>query len=397
MAKTPPSSSGSSDDKKKPGFFSSLSGAINDVVNEVKADLASMTPPEPVKNPKADAAREANSSRILGLVGQAALGMAEEVVDGPVDEAETPAPAAPVATAGKTPEHAVPQGMPAGNMWENMAIPAVGLRFMGDVCYHALTPADVDTYVRALNLENQAPFTIGIAAISLQGYAEDEGEELGDDILFLTLQKALQESPRLYGAIGAGPRHLWDNLDLLDETLTARLNDNPKILAIGPVGLDEPFAPYAIAQQKAQLALQLDIAADFGMPVLLTYRQSMEALKDVLQHATRLPPLISMVPVETAEQMELVEQFNMFALVRPELTNPAFAGAGFYASIPIEKLVLGSGSALVAPHGFSGHFNQPKFLKNSLQACARMRRTPENTLQLALNGTMSRIFYQAES
>jgi Tat protein secretion system quality control protein TatD with DNase activity len=55
-------------------------------------------------------------------------------------------------------------------------------------------------------------------------------------------------------------------------------------------------------------------------------------------------------------------------------------------------LLLASGSALVAPHGFAGHFNQPKFLDNTIQAAAALRGEPVERLMTAVNTNLSKLF-----
>lgn len=378
--------------EKKPGFFDSISKAIDDVKQEVKADLAAMTPPEPKVDAKKEAAKVEANSKLLGIVGQASHGVAEEIVGG-----DEPVPTLEPDEDPSRPEtrKPVPLTMPVGNMWENMGSPTLGNRFAGDVCYHAPTVPDVESYKKALDAEAVAPFTIGIVAVGLQGHMRDDGDEVGDDLLFLALQKAMAEQSRLYGAVGAGPRQIWDDLDLLDETLTAHLNESPKMIALGPVGLDAPFAPYAVKAQQAQLAVQLDIAADFDLPVLLTQRQSLAELVEVLAGVERLPRLIYMDVIESADVLDVVNRFGMSVVVRPELTQPGFAGAGLYRQVPVERLLLGSGSALVAPHGFSGHFNKPAFLQNTLTAAAQLLGRKEADVRLQVNANMVAMFYRA--
>lgn len=98
----------------------------------------------------------------------------------------------------------------------------------------------------------------------------------------------------------------------------------------------------------------------------------------------------------TADELDIVQRFNMSVVLRPEITQPEFpARSGpLYAGIKEEKLLLGSGSALVAPHGFQGHFNQPKFLHNSLIAGAKMLTYSERKLLSITNANLANLFAQ---
>ncbi len=386
-------------DKKPPsglsGFFKSVTDGIDDVVNEVKADLKAMTPPDQ-GDKKKQAEQEARNRNVMGLVGQSTAGLSENIVDSDVP----PLPPEPDPTRPEDPKKAAPLGLPPGNLWAALRNPDYSPRLHSDACYHALTTADIEGYKRAVATESTAPFTMGILGMVLQAPLEEELDEGGvvvaEDMLLLTLLKALDE-PRVYGAIGAGPRQLWPSLDALDEALTTLLNSHPKLIALGPLGIDEPFASYKLQQQKDQLALQLDIAADFALPVILTHRQSLPHMAQVLGQAEHLPPLIWMDVLTSEADAELVNRFNMSVIIRPELTAPDFPHAHLYRSIPSAKRLLGSGNALVAPHGFSGHFNQPKFLKNSLQAAAKMLFVPERDLLITCNTNLANLFQNKDN
>ncbi len=362
-------------DKKKGGFgaaFNAFGGVIDDIMKEVKQDLKEMTPEQ-----KQVSAREKmlqNASGRAGIIGSAAGGLSENEV------AYTPPAATPAAPVQATP------GLPAGNLWHALRNPAHAGSVRADAVYHALTAADIESYARTVGNESRPPFTLGIMAANFAAYTDEElAETNGEpDLITQTLMKAVKLEPRLFGAIGAGPRQLWPSLENLDNFLTNLLNTQRKFIAVGPIGLDEPFAPYTLAQQQAQLALQLEIAADFNLPALLTTRKSTEALAETLGNMTKLPPLVYLDAITKQAEADLVKRFGMYALLRPEITSPEFAGKAFYREIPANRLLLASGSALVAPHGFAGHFNQPKFLENSLTTAAKLRGTTPNALEAVL-------------
>jgi Tat protein secretion system quality control protein TatD with DNase activity len=383
--------------KKKSGslgsFFNGITSAIDDVVNEVKADLKAMTPPEPGKSGKS-AEQMAKEAELSDLIGQSNFGLSETIVEDPRITAMTMKQESLSKSADAETKKTITT-LPPGNLWQALVSDEYTTRLRADACYHALTQADVENYRRAIAAENAAPFTMGIAAMILQAPLEEELEEGGtfvaDDLLLVSLLKAMEET-RLYGAIGAGPRQIWPNFDKLDEALTTLLNTHPKLIALGPLGIDEPFAPYMLEQQKEQLAIQLDIAADFGLPVILSHRQSLKHMEDVLSRAEQLPELIWLDVLTSEEEFALVTRFNMSIVMRPEITAPDFPQSHMYRAIPAHKLLLGSGSALVAPHGFQGHFNQPKFLANSLTAASVILFDSERSILTATNKNLAALF-----
>lgn len=390
------------DQKKKglSGAFGSFTGAIDEIVNEVKRDLREMTPPEKSSDAlqKRQNTLNAKAAEFGKLYSPSGSAIAEDTVGGAAPEvrAEMPMPIdknQPFAMAAT-------MDLPSGNLWHHLADAKVAGRLRGDACYQALTAADVEGYARAIGNESKAPYTLGLVAVSLPALTHEDLEIAEGvnalDVLSQTLLKALEQNPRLFGIVGAGPRQLWPDTAALDAFLGDLLNEHRKLIALGPIGLDEPFAPYTIPQQRAQMALQLDMAKEFGIPALLTCKNSHAAMREVLKEAERrlgtLPALVYLDALQSQADKDLVDEFACAVLLRPEITKPDFTGRGFYKQIPSARLLLASGSALVAPHGFAGHFNQPKFLENTMQAAAALRGDPLERLMATVNANLKAVF-----
>jgi Tat protein secretion system quality control protein TatD with DNase activity len=390
------------DKKGLSGVLSSFTGAIDEIVDEVKRDLREMTPPEKKANPAQKRQNDmASKAAELGkLFSPTGSGIAEDTVAGAPPEPESPAWQTAQSAQKNLPKPVLNLDLPSGNLWHHLANAAQSTRLRADACYQALTAADVETYARAIGNENKPPYTLGLVAVSLPALTDEDLEiaagENALDVLGQTLLKTLSDNPRLFGIIGAGPRQLWPDSGALDTFLTDLLNTHRKLVALGPIGIDETFAPYTVEQQKAQMALQLEMAKDFGIPALLTCRSSHAAMHEVLKAVKNrvgtLPPLVYLDALTSADDMELVNAFDCMVLLRPEITKPDFAGRAFYKQIPTARLLLASGSALVAPHGFAGHFNQPKFLDNTIQSAASLRGEPMERLMAAVNANLSALF-----
>lgn len=380
------------------GVLSSFTGAIDEIVDEVKRDLREMTPPDQQSNSVEKRKTELASKAVeIGkLFSPTGSAIAENTVGGETTETSAPEQRKDDGLA----KPVLNLDMPSGNLWQHLANPSQSSRLRADACYQALTAADVETYARAIGNESKPPYTLGLVAVSLPALTDEDLEIAGGadalDVLSQTLLKTLNENPRLFGVVGAGPRQLWPDTQALDRFLTDLLNSHRKLIALGPVGIDEPFATYTVKQQQAQMAMQLEIAKDFGIPVLLTCRSSHAAMRstlnDVKQRLGGLPALVYLDVLNSAEDADLANEFDCMVLLRPEITKPDFAGRNFYKQMPTSRLLLASGSALVAPHGFAGHFNQPKFLENTIQAAAVLRGEPVERLMTAVNANLSKLF-----
>lgn len=258
---------------------------------------------------------------------------------------------------------------------------------------------------------------------------------------FSTSQKAVEMAERypagVYAAIGLHPIHLGeqrkvDILELQSELPapleTARLGraqflagfetkaeefeyekykalgKSKKVVAIGELGLDYYYEPKGRERreamrlkQKTALALQLKLAEELGLPVILHCRKAHEDLLDILNtrylHTGDLPKgdkikntkLRGVVHCYTSD-LRQAEQFYNLGLYFgfnglifkdvPALPNPQ----EIIASIPLDRIVLETDSPYLMPPQAKGgqtpllqERNEPLFVKYIAEEIARIK------------------------
>jgi len=102
---------------------------------------------------------------------------------------------------------------------------------------------------------------------------------------------AVRELAHAHGfvyALGIHPlfvgRAIDDDLDRLRDALAAR-RDDPRLVAVGEIGLDHFVPGHDHERQERFYAAQLKLAREFGLPVLLHVRRSADVL---LKHLRRI-------------------------------------------------------------------------------------------------------------
>lgn len=242
-------------------------------------------------------------------------------------------------------------------------------------------------YMKGWEAEEDYPYTAAIAAA-----------EASNESLLNTFKSVLDNLPQLYGSVGFGPRHIQEDVEQMDADLTDLLNDNPKLIAIGPVGFDLHFSPHTEREQAEQFLRQIEIAADFGLPVFLTQTRALAQLVAALNEAPLKPQHLIVVDVpKSVDEAEaiaaLVKSHGIKVLVRSEITYPDNAVyRNMVTKLPENSLLLASGSGLMASQSRSGKTNTPASLPEILTTLATLRDAERHELLRTLNRTAHGIF-----
>ena len=89
-------------------------------------------------------------------------------------------------------------------------------------------------------------------------------------------------NPHIYGAIGIHPENVLDykqeDLDFIEKNIS-----NPKIIAIGEIGLDYHYDKSSKEKQIELFEYQLKLAEKYNMPVVIHSREATQDTIDILK------------------------------------------------------------------------------------------------------------------
>jgi TatD DNase family protein len=202
--------------------------------------------------------------------------------------------------------------------------------------------------------------------------------------------KLAQSHPILYAAVGVHPTEAstWnasssDELKALASGTsdTSETSDTSKIVAIGEIGLDYYWdsAPHEI--QRDILHVQLNLAAETGLPVILHMREAREGangscagdLLQILQDwvsglrssknplADRTGVLHSFSGTLETAQAAMSLGFNIGVTGPLTFTN-ARTRQEIVAGLPLEKILTETDAPFQAPHPYRGKRNEPAYV-----------------------------------
>lgn len=186
-----------------------------------------------------------------------------------------------------------------------------------------------------------------------------------------------REQPNVYAALGLHPvfieDHRDEHLDQLRDWLE-QLRGEAKLCAIGEIGLDYYLDYLDVERQHELLEAQLNLAAEFELPVLLHVRRA---------HA----PMIAMLKRHKLQRTGVVHAFSGSWEEAREYLRLGYklglGGAGTWPQaqrmhrvlkqLPLDAIVLETDSPDIPPAGHAGERNSPQLLPDICRMLADLK------------------------
>jgi len=176
-----------------------------------------------------------------------------------------------------------------------------------------------------------------------------------------------------YAAVGIHPHHANEGVETAKSDLASlqTLATNPKIVAIGEIGLDRyhykntpPPSEETIALQKEVLITQLDIARERNLPVILHCREAQSELLSLLQEYQKKTQHIVTGVFHcfdgTNEYLQAVLEMGFYVGFDGNSTYPANEHLRqLIAATPLNRLLLETDAPYLTPVPHRGQRNEP--------------------------------------
>jgi TatD DNase family protein len=252
--------------------------------------------------------------------------------------------------------------------------------------------------------------------INFHSYAEDRDEVIGraaqagvtriinPGIDPDTSQEAVELSekyPGVYAAVGIHPNSSTDfGQDMLNQI--ERLAANPKVVAIGEIGLDYHWDKSPKEMQFSAFEAQLALAARLGLPVIIHNREASDDVIAVLENWVRgLPVTLSdrpgvlhsfSAPTAIAERALAIGFYLGFT--GPITYKNADEQRRIAASAPLDRIVVETDGPFLTP---SPHprkqRNEPAYIPLIVDRLAALRQIPNENIARATTENAVRLFH----
>jgi len=201
--------------------------------------------------------------------------------------------------------------------------------------------------------------------------------------------------PMVEGSVGVHPHSAREMTNATLDRMVAALTQ-PKILAVGEIGLDYHYDFSPRETQRLWLGRQLDLAAQMGVPVILHNRESTgDMLEILIAHRAGLRGVMHCFSGSFETAARCLDLGLYIGLGGPLTFANAQKQRDLAARLPLDRLVIETDCPYLTPVPFRGKRNDPSLLPHILSVLAAARGMEEEVLaeklfanSLALYGVM---------
>jgi len=191
-------------------------------------------------------------------------------------------------------------------------------------------------------------------------------------------KKALQiahEFPGVYAAVGVHP----ENLERIDDAALAAIGElakDPKVVAIGEIGLDYHWSKNEIdhEKQKTWFIKQIDLANRLDLPICIHARDAQQDIYDLLRtHPVKRSGNLHCYSGSTSMLPLFAELGYYFGFDGPITYKNSLTPKANVQACPFDRLLSETDSPYLTPAPFRGEMNSPKRIVEIVKEIAILR------------------------
>ncbi len=199
-----------------------------------------------------------------------------------------------------------------------------------------------------------------------------------------------EQEPRLSATAGVHPHDARD-WDVSTSEWLARILRDPRVVALGEIGLDYHYDHAPRDRQLQAFEAQLDLARAAGLPVVIHAREADRDVAAVLRHHADVPAVLhsfSSGPALLQAGLELGHYVSFSGMVT--FRNWDLDDA--VRAVPLDRLLVETDGPYLAPVPMRGRRNEPAFVRHTAARVAQVREVTVEALEAATDQNAARLF-----
>ena len=177
----------------------------------------------------------------------------------------------------------------------------------------------------------------------------------------------------IYGAVGSHPDVADEVNDSVLEEYRMLCKQNPKIKAIGEIGLDYHYEDIPREIQLKAFRMQMELARELDLPVIVHEREAHEDGMKVVDEFPDVKGVFHCYSGSAEMAKELVKQGWYIGFTGVLTFKNARKAVEVASAIPLDRIVLETDCPYMAPEPFRGKRNDPGKLYRMAEKLAEIR------------------------
>lgn len=184
-----------------------------------------------------------------------------------------------------------------------------------------------------------------------------------------------------YAAVGSHP----DAADAVDsdliETYRTMCKTNPKVKAIGEIGLDYHYEDIPRDIQQRAFRMQMQLARELELPVIIHEREAHEDGMAIIDEFSDVKGVFHCYSGSAEMAKALIARGYYVGFTGVLTFKNARKAVEVVASVPLERIVLETDCPYMSPEPFRGKRNDPSRLYRMAERLAEIRQMPVEEIQ----------------
>jgi TatD DNase family protein len=175
----------------------------------------------------------------------------------------------------------------------------------------------------------------------------------------------------MYAVVGVHPTDINGYNDELEESLE-KLAENPKVVAIGEIGLDYHWMKDEKEEQKKIFRRQLELSRRVKKPVVIHTRDATADTIEILKEYKDIKGILHCYPGSYESALELMNNyyFGIGGVVTFKNSKKTVEAV---SKIPLDRLVIETDAPYLTPTPFRGKRNHPIYVEYVAQKIAEIK------------------------
>lgn len=185
----------------------------------------------------------------------------------------------------------------------------------------------------------------------------------------------------IYAAVGSHPDAADQMGPALLEEYRRLVRENPKVKAIGEIGLDYHYEDVPRVQQLRCFRAQMALAQELGLPVIVHEREAHADGMGVVEEFPEVTGVFHCFSGSAELAKWLVDRGWYIGFTGVITFKNARRLVEVAQAIPLERMVIETDCPYMAPEPFRGRRNQPGYVSRMAQRLAELRDLPVQEME----------------